>query len=190
MLFISKNQYKLIQFYMKWPRFDFKHFCILSGIEPIKFKHESCLIPSLSVPLQAIDEAPLLNIWVSQPISYRRWSTTSQLDWDPNFSLAIPIRSSSILPFFLGRVLTSGKAPDLIGTYTWICSIDCVNSYCRTSQYNVPFIVPWKILAAVVSSPDMPALLPSPVFICWMQSGSSRSSSLLQIFTWFFRFRT
>ena len=72
--------------------------------------------------------------------------------------------------------------------------IDCVNSCCRTSQYNVPFIVPSKILAAVIPSPDMPAHMPAlppfPVFICWMQSGSSRSSSLLHIFTWFFRFRT
>ena len=75
---------------------------------------------------------------------------------------------------------------DLFGNFP----IDCVNSCCRTSQYNVPFIVPSKILAAVVPSADMPALPPSPVFICWMQSGSSRSSSVLQIFTWFFRFRT
>ena len=79
---------------------------------------------------------------------------------------------------------------DLFGHFP----IDCVNSCCRTSQYSVPFIVPWKILAAAVPSPDMPphmpALPPFPVFICWMQSGSSRSSSALQIFTWFFRFRT
>ena len=75
---------------------------------------------------------------------------------------------------------------DLFGNFP----IDCDNSYCRTSQYNVPFIVSSKILAAVVPSVDMPALPPSPVFICWMQSGSSRSSSVLQIFTWFFRFRT
>ena len=72
---------------------------------------------------------------------------------------------------------------DLFGNF----SIDCVNSCCRTSQYNVPFIVPSKILAAVVPSADMPlhmpALPPSPVFICWMQSGTSRSSSVLQIFT-------
>ena len=72
--------------------------------------------------------------------------------------------------------------------------IDCVNSCCRTSQCNVPFIVPWKIVAVIVPSTDMPAhmpaLPPSPVFIYWMQSGSSRSSSVLQIFTWFFRFRT
>ena len=45
MYFISKNQYKLIQFYIKWPPFDFKHLCILSGIESIKFKHENFLIP-------------------------------------------------------------------------------------------------------------------------------------------------
>ena len=68
--------------------------------------------------------------------------------------------------------------------------IDCVNSYCRTSQYNVPFIVPWKIVAAVVPSADMPALPPSTVFICWMRSDSSCLSSVLQIFAWFFRFRT
>ena len=69
-------------------------------------------------------------------------------------------------------------------------SIDYVNSCCRTSQYNVPFIVPSKILAAVVPSADMPTLPPSPVFICWMQSGSSPSSSVPEIFTWFFCFRT
>ena len=72
---------------------------------------------------------------------------------------------------------------DLFGNFP----IDCVNSCCRTSQYNVPFIVPSKIFATDVPSPDMPAhmptLPPSPVFICWMQSSSSRSSSVLQIFT-------
>ena len=35
---------------------------------------------------------------------------------------------------------------DLFGNFP----IDCVNSCCRTSQYNVPSIVPSKILAAVV----------------------------------------
>ena len=60
---------------MKWPPYDFKHFCILSGIESIKSKHKSWLIPF--IPPQAIDEAPLLNIWVWQPISYPRWTTTS-----------------------------------------------------------------------------------------------------------------
>ena len=79
---------------------------------------------------------------------------------------------------------------DLLGNFP----IDCVNSCCRTSQYNVPFIVPSKILPAVVPSADMPAhmpsLPPSPVFICWMQFGSNRLSSVLQIFTWVFRFRT
>ena len=68
--------------------------------------------------------------------------------------------------------------------------IDCVNSCCRTSQYNVLFIVPSKILAAVVPSADMSTLPPSQVFICWTHSSSSRPSSVLQIFTWFFRFKT
>ena len=36
----------------------------------------------------------------------------------------------------------------------------------------------------------MPTLPSSPVFIGWKQSASSRSSSLLQIFIWFFRLRT
>ena len=78
---------------------------------------------------------------------------------------------------------------DLFGNFP----IDCVNSCCRTSQYNVPFIVLSKIVAAVVPSPDMPTHMPvlSPfsVFICWMQSGSCRSSFFLHIFTWLFRFR-
>ena len=79
---------------------------------------------------------------------------------------------------------------DLFGSFP----IDYVNSSYRTSQYNVSFIVPSKILAAVVSLPDIPLHIPalptSSVFICWMQSGSSRSSSVLQTFTWFFHFRT
>ena len=69
-------------------------------------------------------------------------------------------------------------------------SIDYVDSCCRTSQYNVPFIVPSKIRAVIVPPSDMSILPPSPVFIYWMQSGSSRSSSVLQNFTWFFCLRT
>ena len=79
---------------------------------------------------------------------------------------------------------------DLFGSFP----IDCVNSSYRTSQYNVSFIVPSKIFAVVVPLPDIslhiPALPTSSVFICRMQSGSSRSSSVLQTFTWFFHFRT
>ena len=69
--------------------------------------------------------------------------------------------------------------------------IDCVNSCCSTSQYNVPLIVPSKLRGdVVVALSDMPTLLPSPVFKYSMQSGSSHSSSVLQIFTWFFCLRT
>ena len=75
---------------------------------------------------------------------------------------------------------------DLFGNFP----IDCVNYCCRTSQYNIPFIVPSKIRAVVVAPPDMLIIPPSSVFICWMQSGRSHSLSAFQIFTWIFRLRT
>ena len=135
-----------------------------------------------------VDEAPLLNIWVWQPISYPRWSRTSQLDCDANFSLPIPICSPSIFSFFLGWVLTYGKVPDLVEMCTRICSVifPLIVSILVAEHHNTKS----HFETAVVPSAAMPALPPSPVFICWIQSGSSRSSSVFQIFTWFFRFRT
>ena len=110
MFSISKNQYILIQFYMKWTPFDFKHFCILCGIKSIKLKHESCLIS-----LQVVDELPLLNTWIWQSFSYPSMS----------HNISAVLRSelfsdhSNTFSVFLGRFLTYTKALDLART----CSV-------------------------------------------------------------------
>ena len=92
-----------------------------------------------SIPLQAVGEVPLLNKWVWQSISYPRWTKTSQLDWDSDFSLGIRICSPSILPFLLGRVLTYAKALDLVETCTQICSIifPLIVSVLVTENHNI-----------------------------------------------------
>ena len=139
MFFISKNQYKLIQFYMKWPPFDFKHFCILSGIESIKFKHESWPIPLHSSS----------SCWRSSIIEYMGLAANFLSKMEHNISIGLRSRlfvghsnrSTSILPFFLRRVLMYAKFPDLVGTCTRTYSVifPLIVSILVAENYNTTF---------------------------------------------------
>ena len=149
-----------------------------------------------SIPLQTVDEVPLLNIWIWQS-QFLIQDRPKHLNWIEIGTFLWPFEyvHLSILPFFLGQVLMYGQGgrsclnmyTDLFGNF----SIDCVNSCCRTSQYNVPFIVPSKNRCCCRPT-SWYAYLP-PITQCSFVGCNlvaARSSSVLQIFTWFFRLRT
>ena len=136
MFFISKNQYKFIQFYMKWSRFDFKHFCILSGIESIKFKHESCLIPfhsSSSHWRSSIIEYMGL---VANFLSKMEHNISTRLrsglfaGHSNTFSSNFAIFSWTSFDLCQGARSYWNVYADLFGNFP----IDCVNCCCRTGS--------------------------------------------------------
>ena len=105
-----------------------------------------------SIPLQAVDEAPLLNIWVGLAANF-----LSKMEHNISiglrcrlfaghsntFSFNFAIFSSTSFDVCQGARSCWNVYADVFGNF----SIDCVNSCCRTSQYNVPFIVPSKLLS-------------------------------------------